>query len=225
MPIPGRHQAADRHLKNITFDIEHKLLAETDLRGTPVRWQKQTSKMMFGSYPHLGNLIENNTIEFINVYVKPGKRQVLAPCQRSERAKPDGVARSHPAGLVHVPRKTSNARRSPGAIPGKAARPIDAALHLRRGVKSSRAKSCSTRSSAPVPPEPWQKRWAAASSESTSIRRTSKWPCCRFANKIHLRLLLLVGRAKYPAKSELVVMLHIVLRVQPAKRPPPSRQL
>ena len=28
---------------------------------------------MFGSYPFPGNLLENNTIEFINVYVKPGK--------------------------------------------------------------------------------------------------------------------------------------------------------
>ena len=28
---------------------------------------------MFGSYPYPGNLLENNTIEFINVYVKPGK--------------------------------------------------------------------------------------------------------------------------------------------------------
>jgi len=25
------------------------------------------------SYPYPGNIIENNTIEFINVYVKPGK--------------------------------------------------------------------------------------------------------------------------------------------------------
>jgi DNA modification methylase len=29
--------------------------------------------MMFGSYPFPGNILENNTIEFINVYVKPGK--------------------------------------------------------------------------------------------------------------------------------------------------------
>jgi DNA modification methylase len=29
--------------------------------------------MMFGSYPYPGNILENNTIEFINVYVKPGK--------------------------------------------------------------------------------------------------------------------------------------------------------
>ena len=28
---------------------------------------------MFGSYPYPGNLLENNTIEFINVFVKPGK--------------------------------------------------------------------------------------------------------------------------------------------------------
>jgi len=28
---------------------------------------------MFGSYPYPGNIIENNTVEFINVYVKPGK--------------------------------------------------------------------------------------------------------------------------------------------------------
>ena len=29
--------------------------------------------MMFGSYPYPGNIIENNSIEFINVFVKPGK--------------------------------------------------------------------------------------------------------------------------------------------------------
>jgi hypothetical protein len=29
--------------------------------------------MMFGSYPQPAISIENNTIEFINVYVKPGK--------------------------------------------------------------------------------------------------------------------------------------------------------
>ena len=47
---------------------------ETDLeRYSLFIWQKQTSKMMFGSYPQPGNILENNTIEFINVYVKPGK--------------------------------------------------------------------------------------------------------------------------------------------------------
>ena len=63
-----------RHLKNIAFDIECRILAETELRRYSLFvWQKQTSKMMFGSDPYPGNLIENNTIEFINVYVKPGK--------------------------------------------------------------------------------------------------------------------------------------------------------
>jgi DNA modification methylase len=63
-----------RHLKNIAFDMEHRILAETALeRYALFVWQKQTSKMMFGSYPHPGNIIENNTIEFINVYVKPGR--------------------------------------------------------------------------------------------------------------------------------------------------------
>ncbi len=75
MPIPKDViQQHTRHLKNIAFDMDHEILAETDLqRYSLFVWQKQTSKMMFGSYPYPGNIIENNTIEFINVYVKPGK--------------------------------------------------------------------------------------------------------------------------------------------------------
>ncbi len=75
MPIPKQViPQHTRHLKNIAFDMELRLLKETDLeRYSLFVWQKQTSKMMFGSYPHPGNIIENNTVEFINVYVKPGK--------------------------------------------------------------------------------------------------------------------------------------------------------
>lgn len=75
MPIPKRIIAQQtRHLKNIAFDMEATILAATDLvRFSLFIWQKQTSKMMFGSYPYPGNIIENNTIEFINVYVKPGR--------------------------------------------------------------------------------------------------------------------------------------------------------
>jgi DNA modification methylase len=75
MPIPkALIEQHTRHLKNIAFDTEARILAETDLeRYSLFIWQKQTSKMMFGSYPQPGNIIENNTIEFINVYVKPGK--------------------------------------------------------------------------------------------------------------------------------------------------------
>jgi modification methylase len=75
MPIPKEViQQHTRHLKNIAFDMENRILINTDLeRYSLFVWQKQTSKMMFGSYPYPGNIIENNTIEFINVYVKPGK--------------------------------------------------------------------------------------------------------------------------------------------------------
>lgn len=75
MPIPKEMiRQHTRHLKNIAFDMEHKILKETNLqRYSLFIWQKQTSKMMFGSYPYPGNIIENNTIEFISAYVKPGK--------------------------------------------------------------------------------------------------------------------------------------------------------
>jgi DNA modification methylase len=75
MPIPKEVIAQHtRHLKNIAFDMEHRILEETDMeRYSLFVWQKQTSKMMFGSYPYPGNILENNTVEFINVYVKPGK--------------------------------------------------------------------------------------------------------------------------------------------------------
>ncbi|WP_299848017.1 site-specific DNA-methyltransferase [uncultured Paracoccus sp.] len=75
MPIPKAViEQHTRHLKNIAFDLEARILAGTDLeRYSLFVWQKQTSKMMFGSYPQPGNILENNTIEFINVYVKPGK--------------------------------------------------------------------------------------------------------------------------------------------------------
>lgn len=75
MPIPKTViEQHTRHLKNIAFDIEARVLEETDLeRYSLFVWQKQTSKMMFGSYPQPGNILENNTVEFINVYVKPGK--------------------------------------------------------------------------------------------------------------------------------------------------------
>jgi modification methylase len=75
LPIPKAIvRQHTRHLKTIAFDMEQRILEETELaRFGLFVWQKQTSKMMFGSYPYPGNIIENNTIEFINVYVKPGK--------------------------------------------------------------------------------------------------------------------------------------------------------
>jgi DNA modification methylase len=75
MPIPKDViEQHTRHLKNIAADNEQRILSATNLeRFGLFVWQKQTSKMMFGSYPYPGNIFENNTIEFINVFVKPGK--------------------------------------------------------------------------------------------------------------------------------------------------------
>lgn len=75
MPIPQAIIKQDvRHLKDISSDLSKKILSNTNLNLYSVYvWQKQTSKLMFGSYPFPGNLLENNTIEFIKVYVKPGK--------------------------------------------------------------------------------------------------------------------------------------------------------
>src|SRR5262245_36822950 len=67
-----------RHLKNLNNDIEYAILQNTSLlRFSLYVWQKQTSEKMFGSYPYPPNIYENNTIEFINVLVKPGRPRKL----------------------------------------------------------------------------------------------------------------------------------------------------
>ena len=76
MPIPKSQigNQHTRHLKNIAFDIESGILRElTGLhRFSLFVWKKQTTTKMFGSYPYPPNIFEDNTIEFINVYVKDG---------------------------------------------------------------------------------------------------------------------------------------------------------
>jgi len=64
-----------RHLKNLNNDIEQTILASLPRlqRYGLFVWQKQTSTKMFGSYPYPPNIYEDNTIEFINVFVKAGK--------------------------------------------------------------------------------------------------------------------------------------------------------
>jgi len=76
MPIPKKviNKNHTRHLKNINNDIEHSILENIPKleRFSLYIWQKQTSVKMFGSYPYPPNIYEDNTIEFINVYVKEG---------------------------------------------------------------------------------------------------------------------------------------------------------
>ena len=76
MPIPKEiyNEYHTRHLKNINNDIEQTILSNTNMqRYSLFIWQKQTTEKMFGSYPYPPNIYEDNTIEFINVLVKPGK--------------------------------------------------------------------------------------------------------------------------------------------------------
>lgn len=83
MPIPKRVINAHhtRHLKNISSDIEHTILTTVgDLeRYSLFVWQKQTTEKMFGSYPYPPNIYEDNTIEFINVFVKHGAPPPIRP--------------------------------------------------------------------------------------------------------------------------------------------------
>ena len=76
MPVPKSriNDQHTRHLKNIAFDIEARILREVPglRRFGLFVWKKQTTTKMFGSYPYPPNIYEDNTIEFVNVYVKDG---------------------------------------------------------------------------------------------------------------------------------------------------------
>ena len=81
MPIAKQalNEHHTRHLKNINNDIETTILDNVPAlhRYSLFVWQKQTTTKMFGSYPYPPNLYEDNTIEFINVFVKDGKPRSL----------------------------------------------------------------------------------------------------------------------------------------------------
>lgn len=82
VPIPKKvlNSSHTRQLKNLNNDIEASILGDSScpfLRYSLYVWQKQTSVKMFGSYPYPPNIFEDNTIEFINVLVKPGKPRSL----------------------------------------------------------------------------------------------------------------------------------------------------
>ncbi|MBM4038590.1 MAG: site-specific DNA-methyltransferase [Planctomycetes bacterium] len=91
VPVPKKddNSSHTRHLKNLNNDIEFSILSGGRCRLQRYSlfiWQKQTSVKMFGSYPYPPNLYEDNTIEFINVFVKPGKPRSL-PKAVKERSK------------------------------------------------------------------------------------------------------------------------------------------
>ena len=86
LPIPKTIiKQTPRHIKNINNDIDTWLMENTAFHRFSVYiWQKQTSKMMFGSYPYPPNILENNTIEFLSVYVKPGSAKKVLPAIKNE---------------------------------------------------------------------------------------------------------------------------------------------
>jgi DNA modification methylase len=82
MPIPKKviNSSHTRHLKNINNDIENSILNNIPKlqRFSLYIWQKQTSVKMFGSYPYPPNIYEDNTIEFISVFVKEGPPPIIS---------------------------------------------------------------------------------------------------------------------------------------------------
>lgn len=82
MPIPKKviGDQHTRHLKNINSDVEQSILAQIPHfnRYSLFVWQKQTSVKMFGSYPYPPNIYEDNTIEFITVFVKDGPPPMIS---------------------------------------------------------------------------------------------------------------------------------------------------
>ncbi|BBM89256.1 modification methylase [Spirochaetota bacterium] len=80
----------NRHIFNISADIEHSILNETNLFLLDVYiWNRTNSskKLMFGSYPYPRNFYAQNTIEFVTVYVKDGVPVNQLPQQIKEDSK------------------------------------------------------------------------------------------------------------------------------------------
>lgn len=62
-----------RMILDLYADIRQDLLQNTEFQAYSLYiWEKQTTEKMFGSYPFPPNLYENNFIEYIAVFVKPG---------------------------------------------------------------------------------------------------------------------------------------------------------
>lgn len=70
----------NRHIFDINSDIENSIINKTQLYLLDLYiWSRKTStkKLMFGSYPFPANFYAQNSIEFINVYVKNGKPEKI----------------------------------------------------------------------------------------------------------------------------------------------------
>jgi site-specific DNA-methyltransferase (cytosine-N4-specific) len=80
----------NRHIFDINSDIENSILNNTGLFLLDVYIWNRTNpskKLMFGSYPYPRNFYAQNTIEFINTYVKDGPPQNKLPKDIREKSK------------------------------------------------------------------------------------------------------------------------------------------
>lgn len=86
MPLPkSRTSGHTRTLLDIAADIQKTILQNTSLMlFDKYVWERTnwTKRLMFGSYPYPPNLYAQNYIEFVVVFVKPGK-----PRKREQQAK------------------------------------------------------------------------------------------------------------------------------------------
>ena len=140
MPIP-KSQIGDqhtRHLKNIASDIEASILRELPglHRFSLFVWKKQTTTKMFCSYPYPPNIYEDNTIEFINVYVKDGAPPPIAKAAKEpSKLTQAELAQPEHANLADVPGGRETHRRAPGAVPDRAAAEARDDVFVRDGTR------------------------------------------------------------------------------------------
>lgn len=137
MPIPKKiiNDSHTRHLKNINNDIESSILQNIPQlqRFSLYIWQKQTSVKMFGSYPYPPNIYEDNTIEFINVFVKEG----APPSIPKEAKEPSELTQEEWRNLTMqvwpiYPEDVQRAGGASGALPRSTSAKVDHDVHVQR---------------------------------------------------------------------------------------------
>lgn len=206
MPIPkAMIEQHTRHLKNIAFDTESRILNETDLeRYSLFVWQKQTSKMMFGSYPYPGNIIENNTIEFINVYVKPGKPPKFAPeiKEANKLSRTEWIDLAQQVWFMYpedVKREEGHPAPFPEKLPARLMRLYTMGATEGFGGEVVLDPFVGTGTTCIVA-ERMGRRWIGIDISERYLDYARR----RLRNAAPSEPLLLVGRAKYPGKEELI---------------------
>jgi DNA modification methylase len=206
MPIPKKiiSDQHTRHIKNINNDIEATILSHTDLlRFSLYIWQKQTSKLMFGSYPYPGNIFENNTIEFINVFVKPGRppEYPKAVKEANRLSREEWIDLTQQVWFIYpedVKRESDHPAPFPEKLPGRLIR-----LYAYGAVDSFPGEIvldpfCGTGTACAVA-KMMRRRYIGIDISERYVEMARQ----RVGNAVSQELLLLVGRAKYPDKEEL----------------------